>query len=414
MLKFSSHRRALPLAVTLALAACADAPTLPLSPLPAPDPTGPIAEVRCVATLAPRSVKCEPAGGPASGARALITVGRQNVDAKLTSSNLQVVADTFRFDVTVTNLLPQPMGTTEYLNQGEGSYWVPDSAGIRVFFHAGPVVTGGSGVVTVENPAGTDAFTAGAQPYYLYEDVLLPDAESDAQTWKLRFTPGVTQFAFRMMITAAVPYPQGFVEVTPGPFVPLFPGDTRQLAATRSRFTGEAEPGATFTWSSDADSVAPVSASGLVTAQGSGAATIQAQADSVAGGTRVVVCAPGDVAPGDSIAGGLEVSDCVALGRDASASGEFAGDWYRLTLAAGQQVTVTQRIGSLNDAFLSVFDLDGVVIATNDDFEDGAAGYTASSRVIFTAPHAGVYVIEASAFRTRDDGGFGTYSLIVQ
>lgn len=267
MLKFSWIRGRLPL-VMLALAACADGPTAPVSRLPAPEPAGAIAEVRCVATLAPQSVRCEPADGVPAGVRAAIIVGRQNVDAKLTSSNLQVVADTFQFDVTVTNLLPQVMGSTEYRQEGEGSYWVPDSAGIRVFFHAGPVVTEGSGVVTVENPAGVDAFTAGAQPYYLYEEVLEPDEESDPQTWKLRFTPGVTQFAFRMMITAAVPYPQGFVDVTPGPFVPLFPGETRQLAATRYRFTGEASPGSAFTWSSDADSVATVSPSGLVTVQG--------------------------------------------------------------------------------------------------------------------------------------------------
>lgn len=412
MLKFSWIRGGLPL-VALALAACADVPTAPLSPLPVPDPAAALAEVRCVATLAPRSVRCEPADGLASGLRAAITVGRQNVDAKLTSSNPQVVADTFQFDVTVTNLLPQVMGSTEFRMEGEGSYWVPDSAGIRVFFHAGPVVTEGSGVVTVENPAGIDAFTAGSQPYYLYDTVLEPDEESDPQTWKLRFTPGVTQFAFRMMITAAVPNPHGFVDVTPGPAVPLFVGGTRRLAASRYRFTGEAWPGATFTWSSDADSVATVSASGLVTAQGIGAATVQAEADSVAGVTRVVVCAPADVAPGDSIDAELTVDDCVSVGRDPLATGAYAADWYRITLAAGQQVTITQRIDGLGDAYLSVFDLDGAVLAQNDDFDDEGV-YTTSSRLTFTAPRAGVYVIEASAFDTRTGDGVGTYRLIVQ
>lgn len=413
MQMFSSIRGGLPLAVVLALAACADVPTAPLSRFPAPEPAAAIAEVRCVATIAARSVRCEPAEGLASGLRAAITVGRQNVDARLTSSNLQVVADTFQFDVTVTNLLPQVMGSTEFRMEGEGSYWVPDSAGIRVFFHAGPVVTEGSGVVTVENPAGVDAFTAGAQPYYLYQEVLQPDEESNPQPWKLRFTPGVTQFAFRMMITAAVPNPQGWVDITPGPAVPLFPGGTRQLSASRSRFTGEVSPGATFTWSSDADSVATVSASGLVMAQGIGAATVQAESDSVAGETRVVVCAPVEVAPGDSIDAELTADDCVSVGRDAFASGRYAADWYRITLAAGQQITITQRIDGLQDSYLSVFTLDDGVLDRNDDFDD-EGNYTTSSRVIFTAPRAGVYVIEAAAFGPRDEDGLGTYRLIVQ
>jgi hypothetical protein len=54
-----------------------------------------------------------------------------------------------------------------------------------------------------------------------------------------------------------------------------------------------------------------------------------------------------------------------------------------------------------------------VVIASDDDFFEDGVGFTASSRVTFTAPHASVYVVEASSFQNRYDRGVGTYHLIV-
>jgi len=68
-----------------------------------------------------------------------LIVGGQGALVRLASSGTTYNAGTqaFASDVTVENLIAQPMNTTDGTT--------PDAGGIKVFFHSGPTVTGGAG-----------------------------------------------------------------------------------------------------------------------------------------------------------------------------------------------------------------------------------------------------------------------------
>ena len=80
--------------------------------------------LECRATLQPLQVTCaDPAGGVGDPREAII--GGQNVYIKLTSSNLVTYGDSIlEADLTVKNLIQQPMGTTDGAT--------PAATGVRV------------------------------------------------------------------------------------------------------------------------------------------------------------------------------------------------------------------------------------------------------------------------------------------
>ncbi|HEV7586992.1 MAG TPA: hypothetical protein VGO40_02585 [Longimicrobium sp.] len=193
--------RAASAAALVFAAACADSTSAPVQPAPeAP------ASVRlvCQAEVATLTVRCA-APGAAAGVRADRILG-QGTGVKLTSSNIAVVADSFSFDMTVTNQFEFPIGTTDGVN--------PDPNGIRVFFVDGIHTTGGTGSVTVANADGVDVFTAAGQAYFAYPGVLQPGAATAARRWKLRFDPGVTTFTFGLYVSTPVPPGGGTVALT--------------------------------------------------------------------------------------------------------------------------------------------------------------------------------------------------------
>lgn len=87
---------------------------------------------------------------------------------------------------------------------------------------------------------------------------------------------------------AAPVTPVATVTVTP-PSAAIVIGGTVQLAAAAADAGGEPIPGATFTWSSDAQGVATVSSTGLVTGKGTGSATISATSGGKNGTATVTV-----------------------------------------------------------------------------------------------------------------------------
>ncbi|MBV9110106.1 MAG: Ig-like domain-containing protein [Gemmatimonadetes bacterium] len=263
--------------VLLALAACSD--RQPLGPT-APAPAAPQRfEVSCTASVSRHTVSC---GTPAStnGARSIIT-GGQGQYVHVTSSNITVQADTFAFDVTVQNLIPQSMGTTDGVTL--------DPAGVRVFFQVLPVATAGNGNVSVANADGVDAFTSTGQPYFQYNEVLAQNQTSQARNWKLQFDPGVDTFAFTVFVSAQVQYPTGYVELSPA--TPnLLAGGTQALTATVRTAVGNAADDQSVTWATTDASVATVDASGNVTAVAPGHVTITATSGTKSGGTGIDVC----------------------------------------------------------------------------------------------------------------------------
>jgi hypothetical protein len=274
-----------------AAAACGDrADPVSAPPPAAAAPRAPalLAAVQCTADRRAATLRCGEGTLPAS-ARGYIIVGGQHQYVDLASANVAYDAGTgaFTFDVTVQNLIPQPLGTTDGTT--------PDPAGVRVIFHSGPTATGGTGTVGVV-PDGVGTFTAAGQPYYQYagnglggDGILSQNETSSARTWTLTMPSTVTASTFQLYVVAEVPHPNGYVDVSPAADT-MLSGGTTTLAATVRSAVGNAVPGQPITWGTSDPSVATVDASGVVTAVGPGAVSITATAGARGGAAALQVC----------------------------------------------------------------------------------------------------------------------------
>ena len=124
-------------------------------------------------------------------------LGSQDVFVRLTSSSTAWDAGTaiLRSDVVVQNLIQQMIGTTDGAT----------TDGVKVFFHSGPTVTSGTGTVTVANADGTDTFTSGGQPYFLYNEILQPYQISTTHVWQFNVPSTVGTFVFQVLLTTTAP-----------------------------------------------------------------------------------------------------------------------------------------------------------------------------------------------------------------
>lgn len=190
------HRYALRVGVlSLALlGACRDGEA-PMGPEPTP-PSDVLAILTCEASVTRNTLTCRAEQPRTAGLRPQKILGGQDQYVKLRSANVSYDngAQIFQADVTVQNLLAQLLGS-------------PDSTtvtGVRVFFHAGPTVTGGSGNASVNNADGTGTFTGSNQPYFLYNQILSPYEISDSRTWLFAIDNTVTTFSFQVYVAAEV------------------------------------------------------------------------------------------------------------------------------------------------------------------------------------------------------------------
>jgi len=175
------------------LAACADRsltlPAVPAAPAP-------MAAAECTVSVADASMVCTDARRPSgSGARADKILGGQEVYVRLTSTSGVYDSGThiLSTSVTVQNLLRQTMGVDS----------TSAVLGVKVFFDQQPVLVSGSGNVSVYNNGdGLETFTAGNQPYYLYNQAIKPFEVSSARTWMFSVDPGVTVFRFTVYVSA--------------------------------------------------------------------------------------------------------------------------------------------------------------------------------------------------------------------
>jgi hypothetical protein len=179
------------LAVALTAGACRDVPFVP-APEPPPAATDRRMQLRCSVDVAARTLGCDASGGEGAP-RTSIILGGQGLHVRLASSGVRYADGVLQAEVTVQNLLDQPMGT-------DGSTTV----GTRVFFHAGPTVTEGTGAVSVL-PDGTGTFTAAGQPFYRYDGVIQPGAVSAARTWSFAAAPTVVRFDFVVFVDTRLP-----------------------------------------------------------------------------------------------------------------------------------------------------------------------------------------------------------------
>ena len=185
--------RAAVLGLAVLAAACSDQGASPLGPTVAPPLAAPktaLAMLHCQADVRAGSVTCSDAS---AGEARLYVGGQQNTDVKLTSDSVSYDAGTqiFRANLTVQNLLVQRMGS-------DGS----TVSGIKVFFNNGPVLTGGTGSVEVNNADGVETFTAGSQEYFQYAGSLPYLGVTAPKRWEWHMPPTVQTFSFTLMVSA--------------------------------------------------------------------------------------------------------------------------------------------------------------------------------------------------------------------
>ncbi|HWZ60203.1 MAG TPA: hypothetical protein VNW46_14595 [Gemmatimonadaceae bacterium] len=132
--------------------------------------------------------------------KARLLIGGQNVYVTLGASGFLYNATTglFSFNVTIQNLMAQPLGTANGTTAA--------LQGTRIFVIAGPTVTSGaSGAATVASDSGTAMFTAPNQPYWQYNGILKPDSTSAPSNWKFQLPVGAAGFQFEVEVSAPIP-----------------------------------------------------------------------------------------------------------------------------------------------------------------------------------------------------------------
>jgi hypothetical protein len=196
---------AVTLALGLGLGACRDLPTEGAAAAPAPTPgVRDRTALTCTVQVRARTLSCRIPDLP-RGMKSNIILGGQGQHVRLTSSNVSYDGgdQVLSADVTVQNLIDQPLGTNG-----------TDTTGVRVFFNSGPTVTEGSGMVTVlTDSVGT--FLAANQPYFKYDGVIPPRSVSAPQLWEFSVDPSVVSFIFQVYVEAEVPVESGVIHFRP-------------------------------------------------------------------------------------------------------------------------------------------------------------------------------------------------------
>ena len=137
------------------------------------------------------------AGGRVKASDVILGKQAVNVQLNLTSPAFDSTTRIFSLNVSITNLLAQPIGTSD------GS--TTDSAAVRAFFSSGPFASGGSGIVTVTNASGIGVFQGDTVPYFQYTPFIPAGATSAIENWQFLFGPGVNGLNFSVEVDAVVP-----------------------------------------------------------------------------------------------------------------------------------------------------------------------------------------------------------------
>jgi hypothetical protein len=152
--------------------------------------------ITCQASVTARTLTCgESQAQASSGINFNLVLGGQGALVRLASSGTAYSAGTFSSNVTVENLIAQPMNTANGTT--------PDTGGVKVFFNSGPTVTGGSGVITVANADGMGDFTQTGQQFFRYSNgaILASGSITASKLWQFTVPGTVTQFTFEVFVT---------------------------------------------------------------------------------------------------------------------------------------------------------------------------------------------------------------------
>lgn len=144
-------------------------------------------------------LRAAPATDGASGRQVAtrdVLFGSQGVNVSLDITGVTYSGGLLALNLAVQDLTTEPMGTADGRT--------PASDSIIVFFQQMPVVTQGSGAVTVNAPK-TGTFTAANQPYFEYPGLLPSNASTIPLVWQFSVPSTVAHFYFTVYVTAQVP-----------------------------------------------------------------------------------------------------------------------------------------------------------------------------------------------------------------
>jgi hypothetical protein len=315
------------------VAACDDAG--PTGAMPESAPQAELARLECTVTVADGALSCENAAPRTGAAGGLVVGGPNGTYVNLTASNHTFTPgdDVYSIDVTVQNLMPHALGTTDGVT--------PDAGGVKVLFDVEPYPTAGDLGAEMSLVGGTvqrAILIRADQAYYLYDGILQPNQTSAPVTWEFGKPAAVTAFRFTVYVMAAVQHPNGWVDVSP-PADTMTEGATAALAATVRNPYGVVIPDQAITWGTSDAAVATVDASGAVTAVAPGTATITATAGIRSGQAAIVVCP--DLAVGEAYTATMPgaASLCFAGGSEGNA--EYTYMPVNLSTSSSLALTLT-------------------------------------------------------------------------
>jgi alpha-tubulin suppressor-like RCC1 family protein len=280
-----SIRRALPAGLLALFAACTDQSSPIHPPMAESRDEIEIQTLSCTANVRTGTASCVEEMDKGAETTPSIILNPAGRWVRLLTSNSSYAGEVLTFDVVVQNLVPQTLGVAR-----SGEY---DGAGVRVFFAELPVVTSGTGSVSV-NSAETGKLTRAGQLFYRYPQTLGRGETSAPRQWSFNVPATVNSFRYRVLVAASVQYPQGWVEIPHGSILRLDRGGTRRLkAVVRSAMgqdvTASAPP---VSWSVADPSVATVAGSTLTGAAISGLSSVTATSGNLSATARIEVGAP--------------------------------------------------------------------------------------------------------------------------
>jgi len=315
------------------LAACDTGPTASGTRVDRPQ-TDPMQLSRISCTVTPASGAMQCRDDLSTGAAEGLITGRQSERVYLTAANHTYDAGTgaFSIDVTVQNLIPQTLGTTDGITL--------DPGGVKVFFHTEPYPTSGDmgAQVTLEGNVQREMIIEPDQAYFLFNQMIQTNQTSAPVTWDFNVPASVTSFGFIVYVMAAVQYPDGWVDLSATADTMLEGGTNALTPTVRDEF-GTVIPDQTITWGSSDESVATVDGSGTVTAVAPGSATITATAGSVSGQLAVSVCP--DLAVGEAYTAAMPGAANVCFAGGASGQAEYTYMPVNLSASSALSLTLT-------------------------------------------------------------------------
>jgi hypothetical protein len=254
-------------------------------------------EYECGVDPRTRALVCEMVGaGVEGGARRdvlLLGTGAKFNGSPTATYVTGDTQDTMKVTVSIRNLLPQPIGTTDGVTADT----------VRVVFTAFRTTTRSSlpySVANVVTRNGTATFTDsvnGGSPvlfpdrqYMDFPELIAPNDTSDAREIRIAYQKGLPgDFKFQYRIWSRVQYNRGNVVISPADSV-IGAGQSLSLSGASFSVVGAPMAAETYNWNSSNPGVASVSPAGVVTGISGGTTTITAtsSSESQRGGTRVI------------------------------------------------------------------------------------------------------------------------------